>query len=156
MPYGKSRIEGVGMENVGELSKFMGGRAIVGAPKSDFEFIEIIRTGLPSAVIGCVVESSAISEEVIYKSLRIAKRTAARRKANSSRLKPLESELIYRFSKVLVSAAEVLGDRGKAREWLMAENRALHGNRPIDLLDTAIGFEDVMDVLFRIEHGVYS
>lgn len=144
------------MENVKELTEFMGGRSVVGTPKSDFEFIKIIRTGLPSKVIACVVKSSAISEEVIYKSLRIAKRTAARRKATATRLKPAESELVYRFSKVLVTAAEILGDRDKAREWLLAENRALYGNRPIELLDTAIGFEDVMDVLHRIEYGVYS
>lgn len=144
------------MENVGELTRFMGGRAVVGTPKTDFEFIEIIRKGLPSEVIGSVVKSSAISEDVIFKSLRIAKRTAARRKATASRLKPSESELIYRFSKVLVAATDVLGDIDKGREWLLAENHALFGNRPIELLDTAIGFDDVMDVLYRIEYGVYS
>lgn len=144
------------MENVKELTKFMGGRSVVGTPKSDFDFIKIIRSGLPSAVIGSVVQSSAISEDVIYKSLRIAKRTAARRKATAATLKPAESELIYRFSKVWVTAAAALGDQDKARQWLLTDNRALNGNRPIDLLDTAIGLEDVMDVLHRIEYGVYS
>lgn len=144
------------MGSVKKLAEFMGGRSIVGSPTSEFEFIEIIRAGFSSKVIACVVNSSEISEDVICKSLRIAKRTAARRKATASRLKPGESELIYRLSKVLVAAAEILGDRDKAREWLLSENRALRGNRPIDLLDTAIGFEDVMDVLHRIEYGVYS
>jgi len=50
----------------------------------------------------------------------------------------------------------VLGSRAKAREWILTKNRALHGERPIDLLDTAIGFEDVLDVLRRIDFGVYS
>lgn len=149
-------IGGLVMENVKQLTKFMGGRSVVGTPKSDFEFIEIIRSGLPAKVIGCVVKSSAISEEVIYTSLRIARRTVARRKATATRLKPAESELIYRFSKVLVTATEILGSMEKAREWLLTDNRAVCGNRPIDLLDTAIGFEDVMDVLYRIEYGVHS
>jgi len=144
------------MENVKALAKFMGGAAVVGSPKSDFEFIKIIRLGLPSRVIECVVQSSAVSEDVIYSALRIAKRTAARRKASASRLKAGESELIYRFSKVLVAATEILGDRDKARDWLLTENRALSGERPIALLDTGIGFADVMDVLHRIEFGVYS
>jgi putative toxin-antitoxin system antitoxin component (TIGR02293 family) len=144
------------MEHVKELAKFMGGASVVGSPRSDFEFIEILRNGLPSKVIECVVKSSAVSEDVIYNSLRIAKRTAARRKATASRLKATESELIYRFSKVVVVAMEILGNRDKARQWLLTENRALHGERPIDLLDTAIGFDDVMDVLHRIEFGVYS
>ncbi len=144
------------MENFKALAEFMGGSSIVGSPKSEFEFIEIIRLGLPSKVIECVVKSSAVSEDVIYSALRIAKRTAARRKASAARLKAAESELIYRFSKVLVAATEILGNRDKAREWLLKENRALNGERPIALLDTGIGFEDVMDVLHRIEFGVYS
>ena len=144
------------MNNVKSLTKFMGGPAVVGSPKSDFEFIEIIRNGLPASVIKSVVKSSAMSEDVICKSLRIAKRTAARRQASGSRLRSVESELIYRFSRALVSATDVLGDMNKARSWLLAENRALNGQRPIDLLDTGIGFEDVMDVLKRIEFGVYS
>ncbi|MEM7384101.1 MAG: antitoxin Xre/MbcA/ParS toxin-binding domain-containing protein [Verrucomicrobiota bacterium] len=144
------------MENIRSLTRFMGGSAVVGSPRSEFEFIEIIRAGLPSEVIQSVVESSDVSEEVLYKALRIAKRTVARRKAASARLKASESELIYRFSCVLVAAREVLGDKGKARRWMLSENRALNGQRPIDLLDTGIGFRDVMDVLRRIEFGVYS
>ncbi len=155
MPYGITLTE-VNVENVKELTKFLGGTSVVGSPQSDFEFIEVIRKGLPSKVIKCVVKSSAVSEEVIYKSLRIAKRTAARRQASGARLKASESELIYRFAKVLVAAAEILGDRDKAGQWLLTANRALNGERPIDLLDTGIGFEDVMDVLHRIEFGVYS
>ncbi|MDZ4852949.1 MAG: antitoxin Xre/MbcA/ParS toxin-binding domain-containing protein [Pirellulaceae bacterium] len=144
------------MEYLKELTKFMGGSSVVGSPCSDFEFIEIIRLGLPSKVIQCVVKSSSVSEDVICKSLRISKRTAARRKANASTLKPSESELIYRFSKVIVTATDILGNRVKAREWLMTGNHAMNGARPIDLLDTGIGFEDVMNLLHRIEFGVYS
>lgn len=138
------------------LSQFLGGAPIVGAAQSDFELIEVIRQGLPSGVLSHVVEASDLSEEEICKALRIARRTAARRKANDSRLKASESELIYRFSKVMVTATDILGSRDKAREWILSENRALRGNRPIDLLDTGIGFADVMDILGRIEQGVYS
>jgi len=156
MPSGTIPMGYIDMENIRSLTKFMGGSTVVGSPRSEFEFIKIIRVGLPSKVITSVVKSSAVSEEVICKSLRIAKRTAARRKANSARLKASESELIFRFSRVLVSAKEILGNKDKAREWLLTENTALNGERPIDLLDTGIGFEDVMDVLRRIEFGVYS
>jgi putative toxin-antitoxin system antitoxin component (TIGR02293 family) len=144
------------MENMKALTEFMGGRTVVGTPASDFEFIQVLRKGLPSKVIRCVVLASAISEDIIFKSLHIAKRTVARRKANATRLKPAESELIYRFSKVLVTAAEILGGKDQARTWLLTPNRALNENKPIDLLDTEIGFTDVMDVLTRIEFGVYS
>ena len=144
------------MENLRSLTRFLGGSAVVGSPRSEFEFIEIIRGGLPANVIASIVKASAVSEEVIWKSLRIPKRTAARRKATSAHLKASESERIVRFSRVFVAAKETLGDKDKAKNWLLTANTALHGERPIDLLDTGIGFEDVMDVLRRIEFGVYS
>ena len=140
------------MDNHSELAEFMGGQALVGSPKSDFEFIPLIRAGLPSEVLWAVVNASAISEDVLCKSLRID----AHDHSKPARLKPAESELIYRFSKALVTAMTILGDKAKAREWLLTENKALKYNRPIDLLDTAIGFDDVMNLLHRIDYGVYS
>jgi putative toxin-antitoxin system antitoxin component (TIGR02293 family) len=144
------------MEYVKKLAKFMGGPAVVGSPKSEHEFIEIIRRGLPSKVIRVIVKSSSLSEDTITSSLRFAKRTAARRKATGTRLKSVESELVYRFCSVFVAATEILGNEENARQWLMTENGALNGCRPIDLLDTGIGFEELMDVLRRIDCGVYS
>lgn len=144
------------MSSIQELTKFMGGPRFVGAPRSDYELIGVIRKGLPAGVIARVAVSSSLTVDEILRALRIARRTAARRKASASRLKPIESELIYRLSKVVVVATDVLGSLPKAREWILAKNRALHGERPIDLLDTAIGFEDVLDVLRRIDHGVFS
>ena len=94
------------MEDIRALTRFMGGSSVVGSPRSEFDFIEIIRGGLPSEVITYVVKSSDVSEDTICRSLRIARRTAARRKAESARLKAFESELIYRFSRVLVAARE--------------------------------------------------
>lgn len=139
-----------------DLANFMGGQSVVGSPNSEFEFIEIIRAGLPNEVIARVAQSSSISEDTLLESLRFAKRSSVSRESGESRLEPAESELIFRFSKVVVVATEILGDRTKARTWLLAENRALRGNRPIDLLDTAIGFDDVLDVLQRIDYGVFS
>lgn len=143
------------MGNLKELTESLGGVAAVRSPQSDFKLIEIIRKGLPSETIGYVADSLGVSEEVALKSLGIARRTAARRKA-SDRLKPGESELVYRLTKVLVEAEDILGDLRKARSWMLASNVALNGERPIDLLDTGIGFQDVLDVLHRIEFGVYS
>lgn len=144
------------MESLRKLVEFMGGTAVVGSPSSDHEFIEIIRQGLPSKVIRVIVKASSLSEDTITTSLRIAKRTAARRKANAARLRASESELVYRFSKLFVTAADILGSEEKARQWLISENGALNGCRPIDLLDTGIGFEESLNVLQRIDCGVYS
>ena len=96
-------------------------------------------------MIAHVAVSSSLTEDEILRALRIPNRIAARRKASALPLKPLASELIYRLSKVVVTATDVLGSRAKAREWILAKNRALHGERPIDLLAPA-GSPEIAEV----------
>lgn len=144
------------MENIGLVRDYLGGPAVIGLPESELDFVPIIREGFPVSVFASLRDRANLSEEVICNALRIAKRTAARRKKDSERLKPVESELLLRLARVLASATEVLGSEDKGRQWLTLANRALGGNPPIDLLDTGLGFEEVMDVLTRVEYGVYS
>ena len=40
--------------------------------------------------------------------------------------------------------------------WMTTSSAALGDNGPIDLLDTGFGYETVVDVLRRIEFGVFS
>lgn len=54
---------------------------------------------------------------------------------------------------VAYNAEEVFGDPD-ARAWLKTPNTALSGKAPVSLLDVA-GIESVMDILGRIEHGVF-
>jgi len=53
-------------------------------------------------------------------------------------------------------ALEVFGGEEKAGEWLTTKITALGGQTPIDLLARAEGEEEVLKVLGRIEHGVFS
>lgn len=146
----------VAMENISLVRDYLGGPAVIGSPESELDFVPIIREGFPVSVLASLRDRAKMSEEYICNSLRIAKRTAARRKKDGSRLKPGESELLLRLARVLASATEVLGSEAKGREWLTSASRALGGAAPIDLLDTGLGFEEVMDVLTRAEHGVYG
>jgi putative toxin-antitoxin system antitoxin component (TIGR02293 family) len=144
------------MENIAQVRKLLGGQKIIGSAKSEIDFVDAIRDGLPFEVFDSLRNESKLSEEAIFKSLGIAKRTAARRKGQAARLKPSESEGALRLARVLAAAAEALGAKEKARQWLLTPNRALGGDKPIAMLDTGIGFQQVMDVLDRIEYGVFS
>jgi putative toxin-antitoxin system antitoxin component (TIGR02293 family) len=53
-------------------------------------------------------------------------------------------------------AAAVFGDKDKADEWLNTPNLVLNGQTPLSLLDSDIGAESVIDILGRIEQGVFS
>jgi putative toxin-antitoxin system antitoxin component (TIGR02293 family) len=79
----------------------------------------------------------------------------ARRK-QERRLRADESDRLLRLARVAAVAEDVLGAQDKAGRWLQKPNRALGGIVPLDLLDTDLGAEEVVTVLGRIEHGVYS
>ncbi|PSO76733.1 MAG: hypothetical protein BRC37_03200 [Cyanobacteria bacterium QH_3_48_40] len=63
---------------------------------------------------------------------------------------------MWRAAVILREATEILGSRDKATRWLHRENRALGGVRPLELIATEAGYEEVRNVLGRIEWGVWS
>ena len=67
-----------------------------------------------------------------------------------------KSDRRLRLTRVMARAESVLGSTDKAGQWLRKPNRALRGVAPVDLLDTDRGAQEVLAVLGRIEHGVYS
>lgn len=142
------------MENVAAINEVLG--ESVGSPKNDLDWVKLIRRGFDVHAVQSASKLVPMSEDLIWGSLRIARRTIARRKSAGERLKAHESELFLRLIRVFVHANEVLGAPDKAERWLKRPNRALNGECPIDLLDTDIGFEEVMAVLTRLEHGVFS
>ncbi len=144
------------MNDIQALNRFMGGRSVIGSPRSETDFIKIIRQGFPTKVIVFVMQSFPIAEVDLRRSLGLGDALGTWLDDGGRRFEPRESELIYRFAKVAAAATEVFESRGKAAKWMLTENVALGDERPINLLDTSIGFQAVLDVLHRIEHGVYS
>jgi putative toxin-antitoxin system antitoxin component (TIGR02293 family) len=145
------------MEYLESVTQLLGGtRTFPRKPQSDRDFIAIVRTGLPLRAVACAAKSLALSEDQTLMWLRISKRTAARRKARHERLRVVESERLLRLARVAAAATDVLGSREKAVHWLKSANRALGGDAPISLLDTDVGFQNVVDVLRRVEQGVFS
>ena len=61
-----------------------------------------------------------------------------------------------RLTRVIKRAEQVFEDRDAALDWLNSGNAALAGASPLSLLDTDEGAESVIDMLGRIEHGVFS
>ena len=56
---------------------------------------------------------------------------------------------------IFLKAKEIFGSHEKAALWLEKPNPDINGNIPQNLLSSKLGSEQVMDVLTRIEHGVY-
>lgn len=119
------------------------------------ELREAVRQGLPFSALEELTRQLEISPQQCNAILGIPPRTMARRK-EAQQLNPQESDRLYRVSRAASQAVDVLGSLDKARCWLKAPNRALGGDRPLDLLDTEIGARQVEDVLLRLNYGIFS
>jgi len=134
----------------------LGGPAVLKRrPRSDLDWVALIRAGIPAAAVDSVIKAVHLSQAELGSTLGIPERTLARRKKEGM-LSSEESAKLLRLARTLRRATEVFEDTDAALDWLKARNRALGGVTPLSLLDTDLGTEGVMDVLGRIEHGVYS
>jgi putative toxin-antitoxin system antitoxin component (TIGR02293 family) len=86
-------------------------------------------------------------------SKRFSWRTLQRKHILSARLSPAASDRLARIDRTYALAVEVFGDGGKAAEWLKRPSRALGKERPLTLLDSDAGTQQVERELRQIQHG---
>ena len=66
-----------------------------------------------------------------------------------------EAAKLLRLARIAERASQTFESDELALDWLRTPNHALAEQLPLDLLDTSLGAEMVMDTLGRIEHGVF-
>lgn len=126
-------------------------------PAGVLDIITSMRSGaLGGAIIPEVAHRIGVSQERLFKELRLPRSTMKARIANNTSLSAIEQDRIYRAEKVLQRAQAVFEDVPAARIWITRDNRSLGGVSPLSLLDTEAGYELVLDTLGRIEYGVIS
>lgn len=122
---------------------------------SEIDIAHLIRKGLPFKTIENFCKVFGLSQQELYRYLRLNERTMARRK-KEFKLNADESDRIYRLAKIFSMALYVLEDDKFAVEWLSTPKAVLGGEIPLALLDTEAGANEVTQLLGRIEYGVYS
>ena len=119
------------------------------------KLIEVLRVGLPVQELMDLQASLGVPMEKLVPKLGISKATLHRRKA-TGRLDPAESDRVVRFARLLGKTVEVLESEDHARQWLTSPQFGLGGAVPVDYADTEVGAREVVDLLGRIEYGIYS
>jgi putative toxin-antitoxin system antitoxin component (TIGR02293 family) len=138
------------------IAETLGGWGVLRARLADYAaVIQRTRAGLPYGALEAMARRYAIPLSRLARVVGLPARTLARRK-KERQLSAGESDRLLRLARVAASAEDVLGAPDKAGQWLQKANRALRATAPLDLLDTDLGAEEVMTILGRIEHGVYS
>jgi putative toxin-antitoxin system antitoxin component (TIGR02293 family) len=144
------------MVSTGRLVQALGGKGALRERQATYAaIIAKARTGFPYATLEAIATGFEIPQEILVRILHLPARTLARRK-KSRRLSADESDRLLRLARVVARAEEVFGSQERAGAWLRGTVRALGGVRPLDLLDTDLGAQQVERILGRIEHGVYS
>lgn len=83
-------------------------------------------------------------------------RAVYRARRQRGRLRGAESVKVEFLELLLEAGARVLEGEAEARVWLLRPARGLGGVRPVDHLTSIKGYEDVRNILMRVEHGSSS
>ncbi|MEP6689683.1 MAG: antitoxin Xre/MbcA/ParS toxin-binding domain-containing protein [Gemmatimonadaceae bacterium] len=143
------------MTNAAIVRRLGGARVVRRAIRTDLDWVEALRAGLPPEAADALVDGEVLSAEELYRVV-IPRRTLAFRKQRGQLLTPEESDRLGRVARALVAAEEMLGDAGKVHRWLRKPNRGLGGEVPLELLRTEAGARLVEQALGRIEHGIVA
>lgn len=130
--------------------------AELGLPNEDAKLREQVTNGLPVEVFYMVASWMGVAQVTIREALQIPSSTFLRRR-KAGRFTMKESDRLYSLIDVMARANELFNnDRGAAVEWMTKEVPGLGHKRPIDMLDSHINTQAVLDLITRLKFGVYS
>lgn len=121
-----------------------------------FTLIGRARAGLAKTEVRDVSRRLELTVRELAPILDTTERTLARRLEGAGELGKSESERLLLLLQLAEHGVDVFEDQGKFNRWLRRPLRLLADQSPLDLLDTASGFQVVDELLGRIEYGVYS
>ncbi len=139
---------------MGLKQRAMPARVAAMAALPPLEQIETIREGIAAQVFDQIAVAVGVGKEALARTLNINPQTLRKRKSRV--LSPSEAEKSLRVARIFAFAAEVLDGDEEARRWLSDKIPALGGKRPLDLLDTDIGAQQVTNLLGCIKWGIYA
>lgn len=141
-----------GYMNFTPLSVMMGGCY---ETPSDFDLVNLARTGISKQSILALAKKISLTIEEISTVLHISERTLQRYAPNAL-VKIEYADKAIELARLYERGAAVLGTETEFNSWMRTPNHALNNEVPLNLLDTSIGFDLIIQVLGRIEYGVFS
>ena len=121
--------------------------SLLGRPRDEVREIgqwhEHILEGLPFAAVESVKARASLTDAEIARLLGIGEATLRRARASQAPLDAPTSDRLYRLSRTIAIAEEVLESAENAMRWLKREQPGLRGHVPLELLVTQAGAEQV-------------
>jgi putative toxin-antitoxin system antitoxin component (TIGR02293 family) len=133
---------------------------LLGGPRDEVrerrEWHSSILDGFEFEVVEKIKTHASLTDTELAALLGIGEATLRRARAAGSTLDAATSDRLYRLSKVIAVAEEVLEGTANAIAWLRRPQPALAGRVPLELLVTQAGSDQVETLLRRIDYGVYT
>lgn len=122
---------------------------------TDFDLLQLARKGVAKKSLMALAKKISLTLEELADILHISERTL-QRYTPSTLIKTEYTDRAIELARLYERGAEVLGTEQAFDRWIRTPNRALNSEIPLQLLDTSIGFGMVLQILGRIEYGVFS
>lgn len=123
--------------------------------KSDSDTLALIRAGIKKVVLNKAIDLMGLSLDEMAVILHTTDRTL-RRYSDSTVLSMEQSERIVELAKLYTIGSDVFDGLENFKEWINQPLIALNSKSPKSFLDTSIGIKLLMQLLNRIEYGIYS
>lgn len=140
-----------------KIAEVLGGsKTLRTNPSTGRQWHEVIRAGMPMAAVEALKKAVALPDAELAELLGVSLKTLSRARRAGTRLDPVISDRVFRLSRLIALASEVLEHRAAALSWLKRPQAGLGGKVPLQLLTTEAGAALVEQLLLRMEHGVYA
>ncbi len=137
-------------------------RVILGGNKSvkkslagAFDLISLSRTGIKKSTLKSLADYLGITMETMSGLLHSSYRNI-QRKDEEELLDTLKTEKVLELAAFAQRGIEVIGSKESFIEWLHSPLLSLGNKTPLHFLDTSFGIQMLINILGRLEQGVYS
>lgn len=129
------------------------------------ERVRLVKEGVPANLVVFLSAHMAVSKDMLYATLGLARATVNRKVRQNQLLNQDESERVLGIARLVGQAEAMIKESGASEgfdaakwmaAWLEEPQPALGGKRPAELMDTAEGRGMVSDLLARMQSGAYA
>lgn len=125
------------------------------AASTDFDLLNLARKGVSKKALISLAKQISLTIQEVAGIMHISERTL-QRYTPTTLIKTEHAEKAIELARLYQRGTEVFGTMDNFNDWMKTPNYTLNGEAPLNLLDTSIGFELILQTLGRIEYGVFS
>lgn len=125
------------------------------ATSTDFDLLNLARKGVSKKALVNLIKQISLTIQEVAGIMHISERTL-QRYTPATLIKTEYAEKAIELAKLYERGTEVFGTIDNFNDWMKTPNYTLNGEAPINLLDTSIGFDLIIQTLGRIEYGIFS